>query len=242
MKKIFYLALLTTFFVYTSFALAQSPFGDPAQPIGTNEAAGVGQDSGGGEAVGPNQAAGSGDNAGTSLSAGQSNQAGNADNAGSGADTTDQQQIGFWASILENLGLGNQNSDKNNETDAEKDKVIEQDILFGPDKDQYDISGKSGRVNGTYYTTKSKVSCSIPEKTIRGYLQYFTCIIVVLIPIVIAATVLFFMWGSFKLINNSDNEGERSNYKVFLMWGIIILFVILSFVGIIKFFGKTLGI
>jgi hypothetical protein len=139
--------------------------------------------------------------------------------------------------------LNNQSTDKNDETAADKDQtnIESQDILTGPDKDNFS-NANNGRLLEQGSTNKpSSISCTLTNKTIGQYLKYGTCIIVVLIPIVVALTVLYFMWGSLKLIGNA-NEKEHSNYKVFLMWGIIILFVMLSFAAIVRLFGKTFEI
>lgn len=223
MRKFLLSFILSLFLIQSVFA--QSPFGEPV-----------------GQAQNPGQA----QDAGQAQNPGDSNAVEGGENASDGSDNRDQGEVGFWQSILETLGINNQSTDKNDETASDKDKKevdikLQDDLLFGPDKDDFDSANKDRLLESYGTKGQSNAYCKLTNKTVSQYLKYLTCIIVILLPIVVAATVLYFMWGSFKLVTNV-NEAEHSNYKVVLFWGILILFLMLSFVGILALFGKTLGV
>lgn len=91
--------------------------------------------------------------------------------------------------------------------------------------------------------TSSKAFCTrdTSTKTVNGYINLATCIVLVLIPIIISALVLWFMFGSVRVLGDNESE-KRNDYKQFLAWGLLIIFVALSFVGILRVLSKTLGI
>ncbi len=66
-------------------------------------------------------------------------------------------------------------------------------------------------------------------------------IINLLIPIIIALTVLIFFWGLFKYVLGGGDK-EKSDGKGILIAGIIALFVEVSIWGIIHLLATTVGI
>ncbi len=157
--------------------------------------------------------------------------------AGNGNNTN------FWQYLLSLIG-GNslngqkfQSQDKNQETSVssnQPDKVLEFTNQWTAPTPIKTISQKS---------SSSPLKCGFNQsnKTLGGYIGMATCFMFYLIPVIIALLVLWFMFGSIKYINDSEHE-ERGQYKIFLTWGVIILFVALSFVGILRVMTKTLGL
>ena len=73
-------------------------------------------------------------------------------------------------------------------------------------------------------------------------LNFFTNFIrVSVIPFLIALAVIYFLWGVGKFIKNADNETERETGKKFMIYGIIGLFVIVAFWGIVQVLINTFG-
>lgn len=60
-----------------------------------------------------------------------------------------------------------------------------------------------------------------------------------LIPIVIGLGVLVFLWGILRYVLASDDAG-KSQGRVFMLWGIIALFVMVSVWGLVNILRETL--
>jgi hypothetical protein len=66
------------------------------------------------------------------------------------------------------------------------------------------------------------------------------CFYTSVIDILIALSVIFFLYGIFKFVR-TENETERASGKQFMLWGIIGLFVMLSVMGIVSILKSSLG-
>ena len=62
-----------------------------------------------------------------------------------------------------------------------------------------------------------------------------------LIPLVIGAAVLVFLWGILKFVLASDAE-DRTAARNFMIFGVVALFVMVSVWGLVNFFRNTLGV
>lgn len=66
----------------------------------------------------------------------------------------------------------------------------------------------------------------------------FVCILLrfmnTAIPIIIAATLLAFIWGLAKFILAAGDVSKINDGKMLMIWGVIALFVMVSFLGIIN--------
>lgn len=60
------------------------------------------------------------------------------------------------------------------------------------------------------------------------------------LPLLITLAVVGFVYGILKYFLNPDNEEKRKNGKEFMTWGLISLFVMVSFWGIINIFKSSL--
>lgn len=56
----------------------------------------------------------------------------------------------------------------------------------------------------------------------------------VVLPVVIALTVLIFIWGLFKLVMSGDSEDSRKEARGYIIWGIVALFVMVSVWGLVN--------
>ncbi len=64
----------------------------------------------------------------------------------------------------------------------------------------------------------------------------------VVVLIVFALALIFFLWGLAKFILNAGDEEERGKGKQIMLWGIIALVVMSAVWGIVKYIGDTVGI
>jgi hypothetical protein len=92
---------------------------------------------------------------------------------------------------------------------------------------------------------------SIPVATYAGApdLTYFQSLIgsvqeliEMVIPLVIALGLLFFIWGLVQFILASGNEEAKDEGKRRMVWGIIALFVIVSVWGLVGLLNQLTGI
>ena len=74
----------------------------------------------------------------------------------------------------------------------------------------------------------------------KGIVQEILDIIKILIPILVGLAVIFFFWGLSKFILNSDKPEKIKEGKSYMLWGILVLFILLSINGIIGFIANEL--
>lgn len=113
---------------------------------------------------------------------------------------------------------------------------------YGPDFGE----GEKQDPNYTNNYFKSATSCPHTFKNAKnfsGIVYAIVCLVqVYLIPILVMVGFVIFLYSGIQFIQNAENEEKRSEYKHGLIWGIIILFVMFSFWGIILLLRKTFGI
>lgn len=61
-----------------------------------------------------------------------------------------------------------------------------------------------------------------------------------ILPLLMGLAVAGFVYGIIKYFLNPDNEEKRKNGKDFITWGLISLFVMISFWGIIAIFQNSI--
>jgi hypothetical protein len=61
-----------------------------------------------------------------------------------------------------------------------------------------------------------------------------------ILPIMVAGSLLFFLGNIVVSMSKSDNEQERVNTNAYLKWGVLALFVLLTFFGIVSLFTGSL--
>lgn len=67
-------------------------------------------------------------------------------------------------------------------------------------------------------------------------------IIDLVIPLLMALAVVAFFWGLVKYIANADDEAAKESGKTLMIWGMVAIFVMVAFWGIIGFFQESFGI
>lgn len=63
-----------------------------------------------------------------------------------------------------------------------------------------------------------------------------------LMQLMIAATIVFFMWNMFLFVKNSDQPEELEKSKSKAVWGIIALAVMVSMWGLVYFITSSIGL
>jgi len=117
----------------------------------------------------------------------------------------------------------------------------------------YTAPGGGGVVLPDITTTVSRGGAACPAsfdtypKDFKEVVCFFLGFINKLLPILAGMTLLVFFWGLVGLIRNSGDEKAVKEGKQLMLWGIIALFVLVSFAGIISlftgdFFGESFGI
>lgn len=95
----------------------------------------------------------------------------------------------------------------------------------------------------TTQTTTATVSCSnAAADNLSGLLTWVGCLLSnQILPILITLGVIGFIFGVIKFYLNPNNEKQKEQAKGFITKGLIALFVMVSFWGIIKIFTNSLG-
>ncbi len=88
--------------------------------------------------------------------------------------------------------------------------------------------------------TGGAVDCSAGITDLTSLINFFTCLFMnTIVPLLMSLAVVGFAYGIIKFFLNPDNEEGKKKGKDFMLWGLIAMFVIVSFWGIIKIFTKT---
>lgn len=172
-------------------------------------------------------------NAGTGIGVGRPTDPGYVLYGGNGG-----QGYSFWDYLKELFSLkgqDNQSTYKNQETVDQKTQTVKYTELTTSSEQPKTLSvqGSSSKT----FLCKTDTS----NKSLSGYINLATCVLVYLIPIMISAMVLWFMFGAVKVLNDNEHE-TRNQYKQFLTWGVFIIFIALCFVGILRLLSTTLGL
>lgn len=63
-----------------------------------------------------------------------------------------------------------------------------------------------------------------------------------LVPVFISIAVVVFMWGIVKFIAHADDTKAVEEGKMYMIWGLVGLFVIVTLWSIVGYFQNTLGL
>jgi len=63
-----------------------------------------------------------------------------------------------------------------------------------------------------------------------------------LIPFLLLLATLYFFWGLTKFILKAGNEEAQAEAKSIMIWGVVAVFVMVSFWGLVAFLSTTLGL
>lgn len=78
--------------------------------------------------------------------------------------------------------------------------------------------------------------------TFSGVVGEVIAVINILLPILSGLAFIYFFWGLSKFILNSNKPEEIKNGKNKMFWGILALFVLLSYQAIVRWVSNDLGI
>jgi len=70
--------------------------------------------------------------------------------------------------------------------------------------------------------------------TLYGIIGLANSFVNSLFPFIIALAVLFVLWGTLRYITNGANEEKRGEAKMFILWGIIGIFIMVSIWGLVN--------
>jgi hypothetical protein len=76
----------------------------------------------------------------------------------------------------------------------------------------------------------------------QDLVSIFLGIIGVLLPVLLLVALVAFVWGIVVFIYRSGDEKSHSEGRQFMIWGVVAIFVLVSMMGILKFFAEDLGI
>ena len=76
---------------------------------------------------------------------------------------------------------------------------------------------------------------------IKDLIQSIGDIIAILLPIVIGLGIVIFIWGLIKRLFSDDDDARKQGWK-YMGFGILIIFVAVSLVGLVEFVGRALGV
>lgn len=83
---------------------------------------------------------------------------------------------------------------------------------------------------------------ALPMGPLGNTIDQIGSIVEYLIPLMVSIAVLLFLWGIVKFIANAGDETARSAGKSLMIWGMVAIFVMVSFWGIIGYVQESLGL
>jgi hypothetical protein len=90
------------------------------------------------------------------------------------------------------------------------------------------------------FATPVVVSAEFTETT--SFLNTFLDLLDIIVLIILALALVFFLWGVAKFILNAGDPEEQTKGKSIMFWGLIALFVMVSVWGLVNFIQNELGI
>ena len=85
-------------------------------------------------------------------------------------------------------------------------------------------------------------SLALAQGGLEGTIQKLTDVIPQVVPLLMSLAVAMFFWGIVKFIANMDDEEARKGGKRLMGWGMIALFVIVGFWGIVGYVQDAPGL
>ncbi|MFP4539946.1 MAG: hypothetical protein ACLFNN_03370, partial [Candidatus Paceibacterota bacterium] len=77
---------------------------------------------------------------------------------------------------------------------------------------------------------------------VEGFMETVLDLLDLLVLIIMALALVFFLWGVAKFILNAGDPEEQSKGKQIMFWGLIGLFVMTAVWGLVAFIQQQLGI
>ncbi len=92
------------------------------------------------------------------------------------------------------------------------------------------------------------ILCPIPvfafslfSTTLGATIKYIVSAIGLLVPVLFSLAFIVFFWGLSKFILHSDSHENIEKGKSYMLWGILALFILLTFRTITSFIASDLG-
>ena len=82
-------------------------------------------------------------------------------------------------------------------------------------------------------TLSYAVDFSLAGSTFQGVIYYILDVIYVLLPILYGLSFFIFFWGLSKFILNSSNKDGIKDGRTYMIWGVLALFILITFRAII---------
>ena len=83
---------------------------------------------------------------------------------------------------------------------------------------------------------------SLKDSTFSDVIMEIKGVIDILIPILSAVATIIFFWGLSKFILNSGNQADLEKGRSYMIWGILALFILMSYQTIVFLVAKDLDI
>ncbi len=94
-------------------------------------------------------------------------------------------------------------------------------------------------------TTTTAVGCTFVSSgaTLSTLIKYVICLISSsVIPLIFTLALAMFIWGVVQYVINSSEEKKKAEGRMFMIWGIIALAVMVSVWGLVHIVTNTFGI
>lgn len=78
--------------------------------------------------------------------------------------------------------------------------------------------------------------------TLKDVIGYVLSLLQTLVPILGVLAFIIFFWGLSKFILNAGNKGEIEKGRNYMLWGILALFILLTYKVIVTFISGDLGL
>ena len=79
-----------------------------------------------------------------------------------------------------------------------------------------------------------------PITTIPGLLQYLMALMNTIVPFLVSLAVFVIIYGIFTYIRHAGEEEKRSEARMFILWGVLAVFAMLSIWGLISVLVNSL--
>ena len=94
----------------------------------------------------------------------------------------------------------------------------------------------------TAFTPLISLAFSLKDSTFKDIIDEVKGIIDILLPILVAVALIVFFWGLSKFILHSGNQADLEKGKNYMLWGILALFILLSYKAIVSLVATDLDI
>ena len=83
---------------------------------------------------------------------------------------------------------------------------------------------------------------ALAQQTFTGFLTQIKGTINAIIPVIIAITVLVFLWGVANYIMSAGDEEKRKEARQFIIWGLVGFVIMIGIWGLINVFVTAFGL